>query len=452
MSTYLLAALAAIIPIIIWMGIFYVLRPEKKSFYVWTFIAGCFSPILVLIYQQFWGTSINAIFFQIEPVNFKKSLSEMSSDYFMQNFLVFVFGVGMMEEFVKHFVIRKNKPAGLILVLLTMLFFATVYAMYNVVIGNPNWEYIGYIVGLWATFYIFVEVHKRIDFQSIDQVILAGIMSALGFAFVENIIYVIRVLEAPGGSIGAATGVLVGRSIFVVMIHMLCSGIFGYYYGIALFAGPYLKEHEESGRNFFLTNVFKKVLRFTKKTIFEEEKMMQALVLAMLFHGIYDFILGVNLTVGDLLGFIGIQSSIEFPLFSLTMVAYLFGGYWYLSSLLQEKKNHLKFGLVGSKAMPEDDYNDLITNIKKMEREKALEGKLLEDNWATPEEMQEVRSYISYLNKFKLLEKKYVGTKWIGSEDHYLKLKELVSKVKQVKQQKVESNKGDSPQNQKTHL
>ena len=135
MTTVILAALIAAIPIFIWALIFYNIRPTNKWLLVFAFIAGCFSPVIVLLYQKFWGTSMNLIFFEITPINFKTSLTEFSSDYFLQNFLVFVFGVGMMEEFVKHFVVRKEKPAGLVVVGIFLLLCATIYGVFKLIAG-----------------------------------------------------------------------------------------------------------------------------------------------------------------------------------------------------------------------------------------------------------------------------------------------------------------------------
>lgn len=419
----------AAIPICVWVSIWQKFRPESKDMLVMAFIAGCFSTAMVILYQKLWGNTINIIFFEFTPINFKHSLSEFSTEYFMQKFLVFVFGVGMMEEVVKHFVIRKEKPGSLVVVALFALVASSLYVIYQLLFGSVIGSHALTLLAAWGTFYTFVLVHKRLKFNSIDQVIMASIMSALGFAFIENILYGTRILAMRDMGYGSTAMILTIRSIFTVMIHMLCSGIFGYYYGLSMFASPYLKKQEVEGKKFVAFEWLRKILRFSKKSIFEEEKMLEGLIIAMVLHGIYDFILETNLNLKDVLGVFGLDVGINFPLHSLAMAAFLIGGFYYLKKLLIEKDNHIKFGLVGTDAMPEKDYNELLQTIKKMEDEKEVEKKFVKEGFGSTEELRELQNQFNYLQKFQLLEKKYVGDEWISTD----KLHEFQKEVDEIK-------------------
>jgi len=259
-------------------------------------------------------------------------------------------------------------------------------------------------------------------------------MGALGFAFVENIVYLQNVIESTDGELTKVIGVFVVRAVLVIMVHLLCSGIYGYYYGISLFAGPYLQKHENVNRNSIFLKFFRRVLRFSKKTVYKEEKVIEGLIVAMVIHGLYDFILETKLTIGDLLGFVGIESKINFPIFSIVMVLYFIVGFWFLNHLLNEKNNHLKFGLVGTKAMPEEDYVNLLRKVKGMKKDEEVHKKLLEEKWASEDELKELKDRIEYIKKFDLLEQKYLSNKWINKEtfDAYKKQVESI-KDKQEK-------------------
>jgi len=422
---FILIAIAATIPILIWTIIFYQFRPENKKMLAMTFIAGCFSTGIIFYYQSFWGQSINLLFFEIQAVDFKNSLTSFSTEYFTQSFLVFVFGVGMMEEFIKHIVIRKEKPAGLVLFVIFILTCITIFIFFKIITLSYTLNHIVLLGIMWGTFYLFYLVHKQLKYTSIDQVILVSIMSALGFAFIENIHYGFNIIKMPHWNTGTLISVMLGRSILVVMVHTLCSGIFGYYYGLSLFAGPYLKKHEGEKKNFFLFTWLQKILHFSKKTLFAEEKLFQGLLLAMFFHGIYDFILEINFNISHLFALIGIKTSFNFPLYPFFMVIYLIGGYLFLEYLLQEKKNHIKFGLVGTKAMPEEDYVNLIKKIKNIEHNKEVKARFLKDGYGTNEELIQLQKQTAYLKKYKLLHEKYINNKWISPANFYIYQKEI---------------------------
>ena len=97
-------------------------------------------------------------------------------------------------------------------------------------------------------------VYKNSRFDEVMDGIVYTVTASLGFAFLENIIYVL-------GS-GITTAVL--RGVTAVPMHAFMSGIMGYYIGAAKFA----KDSNE-----------------------EKRLMNKGLMLAILFHGTYDFLI-----------------------------------------------------------------------------------------------------------------------------------------------------------------
>lgn len=96
--------------------------------------------------------------------------------------------------------------------------------------------------------------YNRVEFDEVMDGIVYTIVASLGFAVVENMLYVIR------------TGIVVAllRAVTAVPLHALASGLMGYYLGVAKF--------------------------ITDKTS-ERKLFIKGLGLAILVHGLYNFFL-----------------------------------------------------------------------------------------------------------------------------------------------------------------
>lgn len=102
-------------------------------------------------------------------------------------------------------------------------------------------------------FFFFLYIWKRRDFNEMYDGIVYSVFISLGFATVENLAYVL--------STGFSTAIV--RSLTAVPAHALFAVAMGYYLGIAKFAQP----------------------RYRQKYI------ILGLIIPVLLHGIYDFIL-----------------------------------------------------------------------------------------------------------------------------------------------------------------
>lgn len=306
----LLVFIIAIIPALIWLYIFLRKHHENKVLVVLTFIGGMIAAKLILVYQGYWDETINLIFFKVDPIDFKNNIESLfSSSPIMALFLSFV-GVGVIEEYAKFWIM------------------------------------------------------KLIDhgfFKSIDDVIELAIVSALGFAFFENIIYFTAHID--NLSTGSFFVFALMRVTVVTMVHILCSGILGYYYGMAFFSSPMLKIQHMKKKRHPVLQFLKRVLHLKKSHVYHDEMFLIGLVLSMGIHGFYNFILTININI------VGI------PLFLPMIFIYFFGGYWFLSMLLRRKNLNLKLGLVGTKVMPKEDFVKLMDEVQeikeKMERDQT---------------------------------------------------------------------------------
>lgn len=111
---------------------------------------------------------------------------------------------------------------------------------------------------------------KRI--RDIDDAITLSVVVGLAFAFVETLVFAYA-----AGSLAT----IFFRSLVSMPIHLVASGIFGYWYGLAHFANPMMKiEGDEEYKGSWLH----KVLHFKKSTVYKEEKITQGFLLATAFH------------------------------------------------------------------------------------------------------------------------------------------------------------------------
>lgn len=283
---YLITFLIAIVPALIWAALFLKKHRENKWLVFFTFLGGIFAAQLILLYKGHWDTTINLIFAKITLVDFRSNISSMFVNTVLAAIVTFL-GIGAMEEFFKFGVMKTI---------------------------NKNF------------------------FRSVDDVISLAIISALGFSFYENMIYFNGQWGAM--SLGAFLMLALSRVTIVTMVHMLCSGVLGYYFGLAYFASPILRlEHAEKKRHPILI-FFKNLLHMRKSHLYHNEMMTIGLVAAMFLHAIYDFVLSSTIYLH--------------PVFiSGTILLYFFGGYYFLSYLMKRKESRLQLGLLLNEA-PDD--------------------------------------------------------------------------------------------------
>jgi len=161
-------------------------------------------------------------------------------------------------------------------------------------------------------------------FRNIDDAIEFSILAALGFAFIENVLYFYYIWEFQGTDTVLISFVF--RSLFSTFAHVLFSGIYGYFYGIAYFADPIYAEKVREKRH-PLVNLLHRT-HFKKNRVFATEKLTEGLLIAVLLHAIFNIFLEMNVTS--------------------FMLPFLVIGYTFLNYLFHKKENLKMYGfLVG---------------------------------------------------------------------------------------------------------
>jgi len=134
-------------------------------------------------------------------------------------------------------------------------------------------------------------------FKNLDDVMDLSFATALGFTFYLNIFHFYQLFQ---GAIPEVEGPVkmmkdVIQSIFYILpVHLFCSGIFGYFYGLALFASEELKaEHREQNWRYRLV-------------AFKAMKIMEGTFISVLFYGAFFTILKFDPSIGDVTELLGL--------------------------------------------------------------------------------------------------------------------------------------------------
>lgn len=266
----LLCFLLASVPAYIWGYIFYKKQPEPRKWVALTFIMGIVSvvPIMAYKFSWQWFPSLN-IFLYTDAMR-ANLLANVSQVAYLPVGVVMAFMfVGVLEEYMKNIVVRAT---------------------------------------------------DRNHLRTIDDAIEFCVIAALGFAFVENMMYFFYIWTFQGFDKLFLSFVF--RAVFSTFAHLLFSGVYGYYYGIAHFADPILQEEIRENRHPLL-KWFHRVVHLKTSTLFAEEKMMEGLVFAILLHAGFNIFLEIGWTF--------------------VIVPYLVGGYALLCYLFDKKENHKRY-------------------------------------------------------------------------------------------------------------
>ena len=170
-------------------------------------------------------------------------------------FALSVVPAGLLAAFIWYTDITTNEPLGLVVAtFLLAVLFATFAAVVNSVLG-PAFQAIP-VVGMALFFYLVVGpveegvkllavrafAYRSDTFDAVIDGAVYGAIAGLGFAAIENAIYISgTVAQADVGAITAAAGITTVRAL-VGPGHVIYSAIAGYYLGLAKFnpdqAGP----------------------------------------------------------------------------------------------------------------------------------------------------------------------------------------------------------------------
>ncbi len=159
-----------------------------------------------------------------------------------------------------------------------------------------------YFVGIFMLVGVFEELFKqgmvryvdskRVLIQTVNDSIRFSLVAALGFAFAENIFYFKSIFLA--SPVQEAVVVFLFRSIFTAAAHMIFSGIFGLFFGIGKFSIDISRHRHWQGRIYLGPHIIGRVFNMPFAQAFKEWKILQGLIIAILLHTIFNFLLEMN--------------------------------------------------------------------------------------------------------------------------------------------------------------
>lgn len=317
-SIRLIAVATALVPAAVWCMLFLKYHHERIGSVLLLFMAGMLSTVPILFYDALVrrGVEMQFFLFTIKPESFSQTTQTFVNGQLMHGapksllvatFLSFVF-VGVIEELSKYWVLSRSA--------------------------------------------------KQI-FSSIDDVMQLSIIVAIGFAFAENVINPVYFTSFVREYLlhGAAPDVLgfvsnvLGRSVLTSMVHILSTGVMGYFLGLAIFAGPYIAERKSRGKSFVLLETLHRVLRLREISVFRVQMLVTGLLCAIGLHGLFNFLVTLPellpdnpRSMADIIG----QSAPAFlgnvPFLLVPALLYVVGGFWLLTTLFLRKENMTERG------------------------------------------------------------------------------------------------------------
>lgn len=317
-----IAAIVALIPVGIWCWIFLRYHRQRLPIVLLAFFAGMLSTVPILFYNQLTirGIELNFFLFKIVPVSFGSSSKEFvtqsvfstttGSTSILLTTLVTYLIVGVIEEIAKYWVLRHS---------------------------------------------------SREFFRSIDDVLQLAIIVALGFAFAENLAnptyfvgFVQQYLLRPASPMwGPFIGAVVGRGVLTTMVHVLSTGVLGYFAGLAFFASPHLRDQFREGKSHPVIESLHRILSLKTEHIYARTKIVTGVLCAIVIHGFFDFTVSIAevlpgnpTTLGQLFGAQPESFLQGIAITLLPAVLYIVGGFWLLAWLFERTDNMKEYGQI----------------------------------------------------------------------------------------------------------
>ncbi len=332
---YLLGGLLASIPLLIWGYLFYKKDPERKDVIILSFSAGVMSVVPIFLVIGAMGTSpLKFGSFELPGLNVYKMLGDAVSHggfekltayiavsilcffamYIVVGLVIFLLDLISGEQSIKSFekILGRSVEAPLLFITLGTLIGGVAFLF--------DWSlekvlYMNLLVGAVEEFakHLVLRFSDENKFKTVADAIEFSIMVALGFSFLENIIYFVDYtwLSCDAGAINSGVctfngeigryvrnigsvstmGIFLGRSIMSTLTHIVASGIFGYFYGLANFAPDELKSYALRPKSLFTKFMagMHRLLHVKSETLLREEKLLEGAIAAMFFHGMYNF-------------------------------------------------------------------------------------------------------------------------------------------------------------------
>jgi RsiW-degrading membrane proteinase PrsW (M82 family) len=189
-------------------------------------------------------------------------------------------------------------------------------------------------------------VYKKLN--SIGSAMVNTIYVGLAFAFVENILFFLNAQSGPD-----FLRIFIFRSAFTTLLHVCASGILGYFYGSAIFSKAILTSYEIEKAEYDRFSWLTQWMGVRKKSIFRSLSVTQGFFIAATVHVVFNLLIYLG----------QIKFAALFTLGLCALIVYL----------LNLRGTQTQYGMIGTAAMPKEDFEKLRLQISVMQYAKEIE-------------------------------------------------------------------------------
>lgn len=338
----------SLLPILAWLYFFQKKNPEKRSYVILTFFAGMLAVIPIKLYEFYWDTAV--FYFQhinlfqyMETLahlpNLSKFLAYITINalvgigfFVFTGILMFLLEIGTRDNTLAVFKSKVKKA------LESPLFFISIGIMCGIVafflssaLNNRIWFFV--VVGMLEEFvkHLVLRFSNEEKVRSVDDALSFAIIVALGFSFVENVVYFHNFAALASTGVKQLSIFFVLRSTISVMAHVCFSAILGYFYGVAKFSREIYQEEVQQHKHPIIKQLHR-ILHLKGSTMFHEEMMMEGMILAMACHAVFNGLLEFGKTT--------------------LMIPFLMVLFFIVLSLFHRKKIHTQTGVIARQLLP----------------------------------------------------------------------------------------------------
>lgn len=280
-TLYIISGFLAFIPALVWLSVLF-RRTSRRGIQILIFAGSIFSVVPVFALQYFLN-----LFPQFDVLHFLQAGIQSQN----LNFLLLFISVGIVEEIVKQGLVR-------------------------------------------------IIDRRYLLIQTINESIQYSLVAALGFSFAENIFYIYSIYTQLG--IQQLFVPYLFRSVFTTCAHLIFSGFFGYYYGIAKFSLNIVEQSRWTGKKERFTRWLAHRLAISTFEAHKQITILKGAIIAISMHAIFNFLLQFNQII--------------------PVVLYISASYLLLRHLLHQRTGRLILvaGEEGQSTMPKKDEDVVI--------------------------------------------------------------------------------------------
>lgn len=277
-------------------------HPQPRKVIAQSFMIGMFAMVPIFAYKTIYQNFLPALaeYRLFQPLFSSALLSGIAAfiiNIAVLSLLLFALSgvTSLLISFFNHSTLINIKealtkePLGFTAVSILLGIAIYLETLAQNILGSPI---IGTILGTVLFLAIIEEYIKHLmvriaddkKIKNIDDAITLSIIVGLAFAFVETLIYSVLVGEMK---------IIFYRILISIPIHIIASGIFGYYYGLAHFSKPIVKL--DGGEKTYGKNWLPKLLSLKRSTLYHEEKIIEGTFFATIFHAAMNLLFEFNL-------------------------------------------------------------------------------------------------------------------------------------------------------------